>query len=424
MPEILMPRLSDTMEEGTLSRWLKQEGDPVHKGDAVAEIETDKAVMELEAYDDGPLTRILVAEGTTVPIGTPIAVIGTEPQATPQQTPPEQASAPTGAPPAPSEDTQSPSADTQPPPPDTTSEPPGVPGSPLARTLAAQHGIALADLTGSGPGGRVVRADVDAAVSALNGRPDATRSSTELAAPTPVTGTAGNAFDDSEDVVPLSTIRRLAAQRLTQSTQQAPHFYLTTGIDADALLALRAQINERLDDDGPRISLNDLLIKACAAALRNHPQVNSSWDTTRILRHGRVHIGIAVATDDGLMVPVLHDADRKTLTSIAREAHGLAGKARARHLSPAELSGGTFTISNLGSFGIDHFTAVINPPQAAILAVGAARHQPVVRDGELGVGTIMAVTLSVDHRVLDGATAAAFLAHLKKLLERPFDIVL
>ncbi|WP_245607968.1 dihydrolipoamide acetyltransferase family protein [Streptomyces hokutonensis] len=282
----------------------------------------------------------------------------------------------------------------------------------------------MADLTGSGPGGRVVRADVDAAVSALDGRPDATRSSTELAPPPPVTGTAGNAFDDSDDVVPLSTIRRLAAQRLTQSTQQAPHFYLTTGIDADALLALRAQINERLDDDGPRISLNDLLIKACAAALRNHPQVNSSWDTTRILRHGRVHIGIAVATDDGLMVPVLHDADRKTLTSIAREAHGLAGKARARHLLPAELSGGTFTISNLGSFGIDHFTAVINPPQAAILAVGAARHQPVVRDGELGVGTIMAVTLSVDHRVLDGATAAAFLADLKRLLERPFDIVL
>ncbi len=270
----------------------------------------------------------------------------------------------------------------------------------------------------------MVRADVDAAVSALDGRPDATRSSTELAPPPPVTGTAGNAFDDSDDVVPLSTIRRLAAQRLTQSTQQAPHFYLTTGIDADALLALRAQINERLDDDGPRISLNDLLIKACAAALRNHPQVNSSWDTTRILRHGRVHIGIAVATDDGLMVPVLHDADRKTLTSIAREAHGLAGKARARHLLPAELSGGTFTISNLGSFGIDHFTAVINPPQAAILAVGAARHQPVVRDGELGVGTIMAVTLSVDHRVLDGATAAAFLADLKRLLERPFDIVL
>ncbi|MEH0542712.1 dihydrolipoamide acetyltransferase family protein [Streptomyces sp. B21-105] len=308
---------------------------------------------------------------------------------------------------------QTPSAGTQLPSPDTTSELSGVRGSPLARTLAAQHGIALAALTGSGPGGRVVRADVDAAVSALDGRPDATRSSTELAPPTPVTGTASNAVDDSDDVVPLSTIRRLTAQRLTQSTQQAPHFYLTTVIDADALLALRAQINERLDDDGPRISLNDLLIKACAAALRNHPQVNSSWDTTRILRHGRVHIGIAVATDDGLMVPVLHDADRKTLTSIAREAHDLAGKARARHLSPAELSGGTFTISNLGSFGIDHFTAVINPPRAAILAVGAARPQPVVRDGELGVGTIMAVTLSVDHRVLDGATAAAYLADLR-----------
>jgi pyruvate dehydrogenase E2 component (dihydrolipoamide acetyltransferase) len=224
--------------------------------------------------------------------------------------------------------------------------------------------------------------------------------------------------------VPLSTIKRLTAQRMTQSAQRAPHFYLTAVVDAEALLSLRARINDRRGEAGPRISLNDLLIKACAAALRSHPQVNSSWDTTQVLRHRRVHVGIAVATDDGLLVPVVRNADRKTLTEIAREAHDLAERARARRLAPGDLAGGTFTISNLGGYGIEHFTAVINPPQAAILAVGAARPQPVVRDGELGVGTTMALTLSVDHRVLDGAVAADFLRALQRLLENPFDIVL
>ncbi|MEH0421159.1 dihydrolipoamide acetyltransferase family protein [Streptomyces sp. B21-083] len=409
MPEIFMPRLSDTMEEGTLSRWLKQEGDLVHKGDAVAEIETDKAVMELEAYDEGPLIHILVAEGTTVPIGTPIAMIGTDSPATAQKPPLEQAAQapdPSAAPPTPPQDPPAVPATTV----ATVSdagEDSEVRTSPLARTLARQNGIDLADLTGSGPGGRIVRADVDAAVPTFSER---------AAGRSPL-------VDDDEEV-PLSTSRRITAQRLTQSTRQTPHFYLTTIVDAEPLLAFRAQINDRLTEPGLRISINDLLIKGCATTLRTHPQVNASWDTSRILRHRRIHIGIAVATDDGLIVPVLHDADRKTLTAIAREAHGLAQDARARHVSPASISGGTFTISNLGTYGIDHFTAVINPPQAAILAVGAAQPQPIVRNGELGVGTTMALTLSIDHRVLDGAVAAAFLADLKTLLEQPFSIVL
>ncbi|WP_405745177.1 dihydrolipoamide acetyltransferase family protein [Streptomyces canus] len=431
MPEVLMPRLSDTMEEGTLSRWLTHEGAPVHKGDAIAEIETDKAVMELEAYDEGPLTRILVAEGTTVPIGTPLAVIGTEPQAAPDQAAPEQARQPAAhAPALPAGPTEGP-ARTVP----ATAEPPApasgdeheVRTSPLARTLARQHGIDITTLTGSGPGGRIVRADVDDAITRHGGQPGAIRPPT---APDPAQPAgparahpmpAEEAEDDEE--VPLSSIRRLTAQRLTQSTQQAPHFYLTTVTDAEPLLAFRADINAQLGEPGPRISLTDLLVKACATALRAHPQANSSWDSTRILRHRRIHIGIAVALDDGLTVPVVHDADRKTLTQIAREAHALADNARAGRLALQDLSGGTFTVSNLGPYGVDHFTAVINPPQAAILAVGAAQTQPVIRDGELAVGTTMALTLSIDHRVLDGATAAAFLADLKTLLEHPLGIV-
>ncbi|GAA0649716.1 pyruvate dehydrogenase complex dihydrolipoamide acetyltransferase [Streptomyces thermocarboxydovorans] len=432
MPEVLMPRLSDTMEEGTLSRWLTHEGAPVHKGDAIAEIETDKAVMELEAYDEGPLSRILVAEGTTVPIGTPLAVIGTESQAAPHQAAPEQArQAAAPAPTPPTGPTESP-APTAP----ATAEPPTpargdeheVRTSPLARTLARQHGIDITTLTGSGPGGRIVRADVDDAITRHGGRPGAIRPPT---APDPEQSAgrarahpmpAEEAEDDEE--VPLSTVRRLTAQRLTQSTQQAPHFYLTTVTDAEPLLAFRADINAQLGEPGPRISATDLLVKACATTLRTHPQANSSWDSTRILRHRRIHIGIAVALEDGLTVPVVHDADRKTLTQIAREAHALADNARAGRLALQDLSGGTFTISNLGTYGVDHFTAVINPPQAAILAVGAAQPQPVIRNGELAVGTTMALTLSIDHRVLDGATAAAFLADLKTLLEHPLGIVL
>jgi pyruvate dehydrogenase E2 component (dihydrolipoamide acetyltransferase) len=432
MPEVLMPRLSDTMEEGTLSRWLTHEGAPVHKGDAIAEIETDKAVMELEAYDEGPLTRILVAEGTTVPIGTPLAVIGTEPQAAPDEGAPEQARQTAADAPAPPTGPAEGPTRTVP----AAEEPPAsehgdeyeVRTSPLARTLARQHGIDITTLTGSGPGGRIVRADVDDAITRHGGQPGAIRPPTapEPAQPAGPAAAHPTPTEDVEDVeaVPLSRIRRLTAQRLTQSTQQAPHFYLTTVIDAEPLLAFRADINAQLGEPGPRISVTDLLVKACATALRTHPQANSSWDNTRILRHRRIHIGIAVALDDGLTVPVVHDADRKTLTQIAREAHALAGNARAGRLALQDLSGGTFTISNLGTYGVDHFTAVINPPQAAILAVGAAQTQPVIRDGELAVGTTMALTLSIDHRVLDGATAAAFLADLKELLEHPLGIVL
>ncbi|WP_069813408.1 dihydrolipoamide acetyltransferase family protein [Streptomyces sp. TP-A0874] len=438
MTEIQMPRLSDTMEEGTLSRWLKQEGDQIQRGDVIAEIETDKAMMELEAYDDGPLTRILVQEGESVPIGTPVAIVGEEPESAPAA--PEAAPEQTTEAPAPSaaerpEQPARPSPGGQPERGEPT--PSGrVPTSPLARLLAGQHGIDIANLTGSGPGGRVVRADVDEAIAQRGERPGPIEPPTaprpaeaapepareaprpEAAAPAP-----GAREEPESEEVPLSNVRRITAQRLTQSTQQAPHFYLTSAVDAEPLLAFRAEINQRLGEQGPRISVNDLIVKACAVALRAHPEVNASWDETRILRHRRVHVGIAVALDDGLTVPVVHDADRKPLTAIAEEAHTLAAKARSGHLSLDQLSGGTFTVSNLGPYGIDHFTAVINPPQAAILAVGAAQPKAVVREGGLEAGTTMALTLSIDHRVLDGASGAAFLADLGTILENPLRIV-
>ncbi len=466
MPDVLMPRLSDTMEEGTLSQWLKHEGDEVHNGDILAVIETDKAAMDLEAYDEGVLTGVLVAEGTTVPIGATIAVInggaagmagqGAAEQGAAEQRAPETAGQDAGeqgpagpeppgagqAPPEPSGPPQGPLA--------RADGPARTRTSPLARRIARRHGIDLATITGSGPGDRIVRADVEAAVRlgqrpgpALQppapasvdegGRPQAAGRPVQAPAgpalpPRPASPQAAPRLRGTEageaEEIPLSPVRRITAERLTRSARDAPHFYLTVAADAGPLLAFRAQANERLAAKGVKVSVTDLLIKACATTLASHPAVNASWEQTQILRYHQINIGIAVAIDDGLIVPVIRGADRKTVTEIAREARTLAEKARAGRLTPGEFAGGTFTISNLGMYGIDNFTAVVNPPQAAILAVGAATRQPVVRDDQLAVGTTMALTLCIDHRVLDGATGSAFLADLRALLAEPLRIVL
>jgi pyruvate dehydrogenase E2 component (dihydrolipoamide acetyltransferase) len=437
MPDVIMPRLSDTMEEGILSRWVKHEGDPVGKGDVLAEIETDKAVMELEAYDAGVLTQVLVPEGTTVPIGTAAdAQPPTPPAATAVSPPPAADVTPTSGQPPVKPDAGPPDA------PSASAAGPLL-TSPLARSIAREHGVDLSSVTGTGPGGRIVRADVQAVVD----RQEAMRAPTQAtpaqaitpevarpeppapsAAPRPVTPQPLPPDPDTQEI-PLSRVRRLTAERLTESAQQAPHFYLTRAVDADPLLAFRRQINDDLSaqagaDTATKVSVTDLLIKACAQALAVHPEVNSSWAQTRLLRHRRVHIGVAVALDDGLIVPVIHDADTKPVTRISRETRDLAQRARAGRLSLNEITGGTFTISNLGMYGIDQFTAVINPPEAAILAVGAATPAPAVRDGEMVVRTTMTLTLSIDHRVLDGATGALFLADLSTLLEHPLRIVL
>jgi pyruvate dehydrogenase E2 component (dihydrolipoamide acetyltransferase) len=424
MPDVFMPRLSDTMAEGVLSQWVKHEGDQVRKGDVLAVIETDKAAMDMEAYDEGVLTRILVEEGTSVPIGSPIAVIS------------EAAAPASPSPPLPAPD-QAERAVVPPPspaPPTAVSPPGRPPASPLARKLARERGIDLGAISGSGPGGRIVRADVEQSVrgsaqpvAAPTGPPRSVPAS-PLAAPLatvaarPAPAAAPAAAADAE-VIPLTTVRRLTAQRLAASAREAPHFYLTVVAAADQLIAFRAQASQRRGAD-VKITVTDLLTRACATALAGCPEVNVSWDETRILRHRHVNIGIAVAIDDGLIVPVIRDADRKTVTEIAREAHDLITRARARKLTPDELSGGTFTISNLGMHGIRQFTAVINPPQAAILAVGEAVRQPVVNGDQIAIGTTMTLTLSIDHRAVDGATAARFLTRLRELIEQPLDIVL
>jgi pyruvate dehydrogenase E2 component (dihydrolipoamide acetyltransferase) len=395
MVDVLMPRLSDTMTEGVVGQWLKGEGDVVAPGDVLAEIETDKATMELEAYDGGVLTRIIAPPGSTVPIGQPIAVIDDSTAVDVPKTVGGQAdtSAPWALPP-----------EARPVPPPATP----VRATPLVRTLAREHGIDLTRVTGSGPGGRIVRKDIDGII-------DQRSAAAQPGAPTGIGG-------EDDEQVPLSSIRRITAQRLTESAA-APHFYLTAVADAGALQRLRNELNAEFSDTGPKISVTDLLIRACAVTLRTHLHVNSSWGGDHLVRHGHVNVGCAVATDSGLLVPVIRDADRKTLTEIGAEAHALIDRARAGKLTPNELTGSTFTVSNLGMYGIDHFTAVINPPEAAILAVGAVQEEAVVRDGQLTAATTLKLTLSIDHRVLDGATAAVFLQDLVKLLEHPLRIV-
>jgi pyruvate dehydrogenase E2 component (dihydrolipoamide acetyltransferase) len=437
MPEVVMPRLSDTMEEGELSRWLKQEGDEVHKGDVLAEIETDKATMDLEAFDDGVLEKHLVAEGAQVPIGAPLAIIGdgsgvakatdaeatdteaTDAEATDTEDEPEDEP---GTAPAAAES----SAPPRPAPAAGHATPAELRTSPLARRVAREHQIDIASLTGSGPGGRIVRADVEDAVAARAAEPGPDgKAAAEGATPPPAhspTATVDHRRSDDVDEIPLSNIRRITARRLTES-QSVPHFFLTSVVDVERLLALRAEINGRLEAVGIKISVNDLLVRACAVTLRAHPEVNASWGEDTILRHHRINIGIAVSLDDGLIVPVVFDADRKSLSEIGTEARALAERARAGRLKPNEFSGGTFTISNLGMFGIDQFTAVINPPEAAILAVGAARDEPVLREGGLVNVPHLKITLTVDHRVLDGASGAAFMRDLTAILEEPLRIV-
>jgi pyruvate dehydrogenase E2 component (dihydrolipoamide acetyltransferase) len=436
MSEVVMPRLSDTMEEGELAKWLKNVGDPVKKGESLAEIETDKATMDLEAFEDGVLEQQLVSEGTIVPIGQPVAVIGdgsgasaskpaapaavAEPVAVPAAAPaaaPAEAAVPPAAPAPPAAPSE----------PAVASAVSPVGGklrtSPLARKVARDHGIDLASVVGTGPQGRIVRADVEAVIA--NGPESApTASAPQAVAPQAAAPQATAVpFSAEDEEVAVGKIRLVAARRLTES-QAVPHFFLTSVVDVERLLTFRKEVNAGLEARGVKVSVNDLLVRAAALALRLHPDANSSWAGDKLLRHGHVNVGIAVATDTGLLVPVVADADRKSLSEIATETVALAGKARDGKLKLNEMTGGTFSISNLGMFGIDQFTAVINPPEAAILAVGAASPVPVLRDGVLVEVPKLKITLTVDHRVMDGAVAAAFLRELVGILEQPLRIVL
>lgn len=414
MPEIIMPRLSDTMEDGVVSNWLKQVGDTVTRGDVLAEIETDKALMELEAYDDGVLEHIIAEPGTRVPIGEPIAIVGDGSGSIPIPAQPAAHTdevAPSPVVPGGTTDTPGPAV-----------APPTAPAveahrpksSPLARRIADELGVDITTVAGTGPGGRITRRDVENAHTEHAGA-----AQQETSAPNTAQVQVGD-----YDEIPLTTIQRVSAARLSESKQQAPHIYLTSAIDVTDLLALRAQINEELaETDIGKVSVNDLLVKAVAVTLRANSAVNVSFAGDRLLQHNGIHLGVAVATPAGLLVPVIRDADRKSVSVIAAEARDKAARARDRKLHTDEMSGGTFTISNLGMYGIEHFTAVINPPEAAILAIGAVIDE--LRDvgDRIATRKVLRITMSADHRAIDGAIAAQFLAQLQNLIEHPLRIV-
>jgi pyruvate dehydrogenase E2 component (dihydrolipoamide acetyltransferase) len=436
MPEIEvpMPKLSMTMEEGELITWVKHEGDQVRAGEVIAEVNSDKVEMEVESPADGTLVRLAAAEGEVVPVGAPIATLETEAEdllggilgpsagdggAKEAEARPDggetAAPPPTGQ--APPPDT----ADKAPALPATTEQPPAAaagpaPVVPAARRRAAELGVALSAVAGSGRDGLVRVADVEAAAA-----PAAPVAPAPAARPPAAPVEAG----DVEEV-PLTPMRRVVARRLTESMQSAPHFYLTVRVDVTRLLELRAELNRQLAAGGQdlKVSVNDMIVKACAGLLAANRELNVSFGGDKLVVHQRVHIGVAVAVDGGLLVPVVRDTDQKSLTQVAREAGELVGRARTGRLSGDDMGGGTFTVSNLGMLGVEQFTAVINPPEAAILAVGAAVPEPVVTaDGEVEVRQVLRLTLSIDHRAVDGATGARFLGQLKDVLEQPLRIV-
>ncbi|HWW68121.1 MAG TPA: dihydrolipoamide acetyltransferase family protein [Solirubrobacterales bacterium] len=413
MSDIVMPRLSDSMEEGTILKWLKQVGDEIAVGDELVEIETDKANMAYEADVAGTLTEILAEEGETLPIGSTIARVGNG-EAVERSAPPlrHQQKEPVE-------------------PPDSSDGGGRPKASPLAKRIAKERGLDLSQLQGSGPGGRVVKADVERAASSTGGagegpRIDAVR---PPAGPSPVTGPVAEAVSPETakgqtTYRDLSKLQSTIARRMAESKATAPHFYLKAEVDMSRAVEARGRIKASAGEGEVVPSFNDMVVKACALALREFPRANGAYRDGRFELYSRVNVGIAVAGQDALVVPTVFDADRKGLRQIASESRGLAQRVRDGQITPPELSGATFTVSNLGMYGIDSFSAVINPPQAAILAVGAIRERPAVRSGELVAAHLMSVTLACDHRILYGAEGAQFLARIRALLEEPVSLAL
>ncbi len=430
--EILMPALSPTMEDGTLAKWMVKEGDEVASGDVIAEIETDKATMEVEAVDEGVIGKIIVAEGTEgVKINTAIAILledgenadaldAVTDDAAPtaevkvQEPKQPQRSAPAEAPAPPSPNSVSGER---------------IFASPLARRIASQKGLDLSQIAGSGPHGRIVKADVENAKvePAKTGTPaamDAPAASAPTVSTSPDAEQIKKLYADREfEEVPLDNMRKTIAARLTEAKQTIPHFYLRRDILLDELMAFRADLNKRLEPKGVKLSVNDFIIKACALALQDVPDCNAAWANDRILKFSAVDIAVAVAIEGGLITPVLRNSETKTLSTLSAEMKDLAGRARDRKLAPHEYQGGSFSISNLGMMGIDNFDAVINPPHGAILAVGAGVKKPVVSGDDVAIATVMSVTLSVDHRVIDGALGAELLAAIKGYIEEPMTML-
>jgi pyruvate dehydrogenase E2 component (dihydrolipoamide acetyltransferase) len=418
---ILMPALSPTMTEGKLARWLKKEGEQVKSGDVLAEIETDKATMEVEAVDEGFLAKIVVPDGTEgVAVNAVIGVLTETKGGTvdaPKETP-KPAQAKTAEPP---KDVPTPVQKTAAP--AQTHDEDRIFASPLARRMAKQSGVDLATIKGSGPHGRIVKADLDGAPAAAETAPAV--AAEKAPASKPAAAPAGPAIAAPHKKIPNSTMRKVIAKRLTESKQTVPHFYLTSHFEIDALLKLRADLNAKSPKEGGfKLSVNDLIIKACAVALRRHPNVNASYTEEAIIQYDDVDISIAVAIPDGLITPIIRKADMLGLAAISAVMKDLGARAKSGKLKPEEFQGGGFSISNLGMFGIPEFSAIINPPQSAILAVGAGEKRAVVRNDAVVIATMMTVTLSCDHRVVDGALGAAFLSTLKSIVEDPLSLML
>ena len=429
--EIQLPALSPTMTEGKILKWLKKEGDSISSGEAIAEVETDKSNLEVEAFDDGVLLKIIVPEGETGKVGAPIAVIGQKgekveasapkaaPAPAPAAAPPKPAPKPAAAP-QPEERAQKPAGPAQVVPIRRAEEP--VPAasedngrlraSPLAKRMAREEGLDLAGVQGSGPSGRIVKRDVEAAMGQA-GQPAAVAKAP--AAPRPAPAAVPMFGRREPEVIAISGMRKIISQRMAEVKPGVPHFYVTVDIEMEEA----AKVREQAKAAEVKVSFNDLIVKAAAMALRRQPKVNVSLQGDRILQFHTADVGIAVAIEDGLITPVIRDADQKSLGTIAAEARELAERARRKALKPEEYAGGSITVSNLGMFGVDNFIAVINPPQASIVAVGAVAEKPVVRDGKVVVRKMMSATFSGDHRIVDGALGAQYLQELKALLEQP-----
>ena len=418
---ILMPRLSDTMTEGVIADWHKKVGDDVKKGDVLADIETDKATMELESYKTGKLLFIGAQKGEKILVNDLLAIIGDDKKVDVQKI--VAASKNKGAAPAAEQTTQQPSSSNAAPAPVEVKEinhsangDGRVKASPLAKKLAEEKGIDISKVPGSGDGGRIIKSDIDNYSPKSEVGSQKSEVKTAFAASYSPSGVGGVSFDE----VPVSQMRKIIAKRLTESKFTAPHFYLTMNIDMDKAVESRPKLNEL---SPIKISFNDIVLKAVAVALKQHPYVNSSWLGDKIRINHHINIGVAVAVEDGLLVPVVRFADTKSLSQIATEVKDLAQRAKNKKLQPAEWEGSTFTISNLGMFGIEEFTAIINPPDSCILAISAIQQIPVVKNGAVIPGNVMKVTLSCDHRVVDGATGSAFLQTLKSLLEEPLRML-
>ncbi len=445
--KVFMEALSPTMEEGKLVKWLKNEGDAVKSGDPIGEVETDKAIMELVARGDGILRKRLIAEGVAVPVGTLVGVIAAKDEdidalvagaatasaaassaapsaAAPSPTPTARAQESTGpAIAAPAEPPQRPAQPVPPAPPAaaaqdgqghaTSGNGEHVRSSPLARRLATERGVNLGSVQGSGPGGRIIKRDIEAAASTGPAAAESSRPS--------VVPSSRPSFEGDYQDVPLTQIRKIIAKRLGESIGPIPTFYLTAELDLTRVMEMRAAMAELGDQF--KVSVNDVLLKAIAVALSQHPEVNAHWLGDHIRYFNRVHLGMAVATDDGLIVPVIWDADTKRLSEISSESKALAKRARERKLKPEEFTGSTFSVSNLGMFGIDQFTAIINPPEAGIIAIGSGEDRLVVEDGEAVIRKRVRLTMSCDYRIIDGAVGAKFLQTLRRLVENPLMLV-